>query len=454
MSVKRQESGYVDNWQARKTLTQCNLRMLETEDFSDVTFRVGSREQVVRAHRYVLVSRSCVFHAMFCGLLAGKGEVTITDIEADIFKEFLRYIYTDEVRINAETVTALMYTSNKYSLDALYDLCVTFLEVSLSEDNVCQILEQCHRYGELDLEQKALKILTEGGERVTKSPGFVGLCSDCLGKLLKSDTLNMKEEDVFEAVLSWTKERCRKEGVSDTPENRQRLLGDLRYEIPFTSLSQEYLTKVVGSSGLLTAEERVRIMDRAFDPTVDISPFVVIKGDACKYVQRFATVLRAKCNRAGGHALSFSVNHRINLKGFQLYGGYDNMELPVGITLLDNDGADIIERLQTDVQLLGRGQMTDILFSQPVLLQPGSTYTLLVAIGFRDSFPRRPRGFLELWGYWSQKKHIGYNGLNGKQTVTSDGVQFTFSDARKYFTETTALTGNIPGFIFSIPTLK
>ncbi|XP_046566581.1 BTB/POZ domain-containing protein 3-like [Haliotis rubra] len=105
----------------------------------------------------------------------GKKEVTIPDIEADIFKEFLRYIYTDEARINAETVTGLMYTSRKYSLDALYDLCVTFLDKSLSQDNVCQILEECHGYGELDLEQKALKILTEGGKRVTKSPGFVDL---------------------------------------------------------------------------------------------------------------------------------------------------------------------------------------------------------------------------------------------------------------------------------------
>ncbi|XP_046547330.1 BTB/POZ domain-containing protein 6-like isoform X2 [Haliotis rubra] len=358
MSIKRQESGYVDNWQGRETLTECNLRMLETEDFSDVTFRVGSQQQVVRAHRYVLVSRSCVFHAMFCGPLAEKGEVTIPDIEADIFKEFLRYMYTDEARINAETVTGLMYTSRKYSLDTLYDLCVTFLEESLSEDNVCQILEECHGYGELDLEQKALKILTEGGERVTKSPGFVGLCSECVGKLLKSDTLNLKEKDIFEAVLSWTKERCRKEGVSDTPENRRRLLGDMR----------------------------------------------------------------------------------IQLKGCQLYGGYDDLEVPVSISLYDQDESEITE-LDTEMELLGRGQMTDILFSESVLLQPGTTYIVCVEIDVLAT---------EEGPYWGQWEQGGYIGLNGKQTVTTDGVQFTFSNSRYYNTETTALRGNIPGFIFSI----
>ncbi|XP_048245844.1 BTB/POZ domain-containing protein 6-like [Haliotis rufescens] len=88
MSHVSRKSGYADNWQSGKTVTECNLRMLDTEDFCDVTFRLGSEKQVVRAHRYVLVSRSCVFHAMFCGPLAEKGEVTIPDIEADIFKEF------------------------------------------------------------------------------------------------------------------------------------------------------------------------------------------------------------------------------------------------------------------------------------------------------------------------------------------------------------------------------
>ncbi|XP_046545944.1 BTB/POZ domain-containing protein 6-like isoform X2 [Haliotis rubra] len=163
MSSESRKSGYVDNWQSGKSVTECNLRMLDTENFSDVTFRVGSEEQMVRAHRYVLVSRSCVFHAMFCGPLAEKGEITIPDIEPDIFKEFLRYVYTEKTDINADTVMGLMYASRKYNVDALYDLCVAFLVSSLSEDNVCQILEECHGYGELDLEQKALEVLTQGG---------------------------------------------------------------------------------------------------------------------------------------------------------------------------------------------------------------------------------------------------------------------------------------------------
>lgn len=91
MSSEGRKSLLVDNWQSGKTITECNLRMLNTGDFSDVTFRVGSDKQVVGAHRYILVSRCCVFHAMFSGPLAAeKGEITIPDIEPNVFREFLR----------------------------------------------------------------------------------------------------------------------------------------------------------------------------------------------------------------------------------------------------------------------------------------------------------------------------------------------------------------------------
>ncbi|XP_048245650.1 BTB/POZ domain-containing protein 6-like [Haliotis rufescens] len=444
MSGESRESGYVDNWQSGKTVTECNLCMLDTEDFCDVTFLLGSEKQVVRAHRYVLVSRSCVFHAMFCGPLAEKGEVTIPDIAADIFKEFLRYVYTEKTTINTETVTGLMYTSRKYSLDALYDLCVTFLETSLSEDNVCQILEQCHGYGEVDLEQKALNILTEGGESVIKSPGFVDLCPCCLEKFLKSNTLNLRESDIFEAVVSWTKERCRKEGVRDTPENRRRLLGDMRYEIRFISMTLEVLVKVVGRSGVLTNSERVQIIDRSVDSTVDISPFKTVQrmksgvaqiqeSNICKHVSRFQYMseywhsAKTRCR----HAISFSVTHNIHLKGCQLYREQGNEDILLSIRVNDQNDIVVAAPLwKTWMTRHSNKEMTDVLFPESVLLQPSTTYTLCVDL---------PPG-----NY--------YRGVDGKKTVTSDGVQFTFSHSPLDTAGTSLQCGNIPGLIFSIPT--
>ncbi|XP_048245047.1 BTB/POZ domain-containing protein 2-like isoform X2 [Haliotis rufescens] len=420
MSGASPKSGLVDNWQAGKTVTECNLHMLDTEDLSDVTFRVGSDEQVVRAHRYVLVSRSCVFHAMFCGPLAETGEVTIPDIEADIFKEFLRYVYTDKTNVNAETVTGLMYTSRKYSLDSLFNLCVTFLVKSLSEDNVCQILEQCHGFGELDLERKALKILTEGGKRVVKSPGFVDLCPDCLEMFLKSNNRKVKEEDLFEAAMSWTEERCRKEGVSDTPENRQRLLGDMRYEIRFTSMPLEYLAHIVGPSGMLTQEEGERIMDQkrvAYEFRRNVTT-------SFKYVSRLQ-YYETRVTKPGRHAVSFSPSWDIQLQGCQLYGGrLRTEEYTLSIRVYGPNNMVIAEPVRNaSLELHGRRQRSNVLFPSSVSLTAGATYTLCVDM----EGPATARG----WG--------------GKDTV-----QFTFRPSPMSDTGTSLREGQIPGLIFSL----
>ncbi|XP_048245042.1 BTB/POZ domain-containing protein 6-like isoform X1 [Haliotis rufescens] len=443
MSGASPKSGLVDNWQGGKTVTECNLHMLNTEDFCDVTFRVGSEKQVVRAHRYVLVSRSCVFHAMFCGPLAETGEVTIPDIEADIFKEFLRYVYTDQATIDAETVTGLKYTSRKYSLDALYKLCETFLEQSLSEDNVCQILEECHCYGELDVEQKVLEILTQGGKEVIQSPGFVKLCSDCMNKFVRSDGLYLKEEDVFDAVLSWTKERCREEGWIDTPENIRRLLGDMRYEIRFTSIPLEYLVKVVGRSGVLTGDERIRIMDRTVDTTVDISPYkhsqrntIGLKRKAsCKRVEWF-NAIGFSCNTGKISTeistVSFSASRSILLLGCPLYGAFTvDAEYTLTIRVYDANNGMIDEPfVKTRMTLQGSKVLNDVLFPRFISLTAGATYTVYVDMkGVSRTATGRERN----------------------STVTEDGVHFTFTDSPMSTTDTSTQRGQIPGLLYSLP---
>ena len=84
-------SSDIEQWQCNKTLSQCLEYMLEHQISCDVTFLVGEGREEVRAHKFVLISRSPVFYAMFDGPLAEKGKVEIPDAEKDIFLLFLRY---------------------------------------------------------------------------------------------------------------------------------------------------------------------------------------------------------------------------------------------------------------------------------------------------------------------------------------------------------------------------
>ena len=74
------------------SFAECNHRMLKSGLLSDVTFEAGIPSVPLQAHRYVLVSRSPVFEAMFCGPMKvdSGAKVIVEDIEVDIFRSLLR----------------------------------------------------------------------------------------------------------------------------------------------------------------------------------------------------------------------------------------------------------------------------------------------------------------------------------------------------------------------------
>lgn len=80
-----------ENWQARKNVLKCNEYMFINQLYCDVTFKVGTAGKEVKAHKYVLASRSSVFAAMFYGSLSEvKDVIIVPDIETEVFNILLK----------------------------------------------------------------------------------------------------------------------------------------------------------------------------------------------------------------------------------------------------------------------------------------------------------------------------------------------------------------------------
>ena len=58
----------IEDWRLGKTLSERYLYMFENHVGCDVTFSLG--ENLVETHKFILISRSAVFEAMFCGSLS------------------------------------------------------------------------------------------------------------------------------------------------------------------------------------------------------------------------------------------------------------------------------------------------------------------------------------------------------------------------------------------------
>src|SRR6218665_110456 len=84
-------------WQSERTLSECMRYKFDNEIATDVCFKVGppgGATVYIRAHKYMLTSRSAVFEAMFLSGMAEcqsgpESTIIVEDIDAEILKDLL-----------------------------------------------------------------------------------------------------------------------------------------------------------------------------------------------------------------------------------------------------------------------------------------------------------------------------------------------------------------------------
>jgi len=126
-------------------VSECRLAddlgmLFDSQRYSDVTLAVEGKE--FRAHKALLAARSPVFAAMFSHEMEEqqRNRVEITDVEADVLQEMLRFIYTGKSTQLTRMADDLLAAADKYALDRLKVMCEEALCSSLSTDNVADVL--------------------------------------------------------------------------------------------------------------------------------------------------------------------------------------------------------------------------------------------------------------------------------------------------------------------------
>ncbi|XP_047078338.1 BTB/POZ and MATH domain-containing protein 1-like [Lolium rigidum] len=170
----------------------CDLRrhlgeLLETEKGADVVFEVGG--ETVAAHRCVLAARSSVFSAeLFGPMVEGNAAgvvVRIEDMDAEVFKALLHFVYTGslpEARKEDEDVTYqhLLVAADRYGMERLKLICVEKLcqyinvgsaaiILALAEQHHCEGLKKaCFDFLAAPANLRAV-VATDGFQHLSKS---------------------------------------------------------------------------------------------------------------------------------------------------------------------------------------------------------------------------------------------------------------------------------------------
>ncbi len=147
--------------------------MESKEKFCDVTLICTGGTQIedgslpppvsFYAHRAVLAARSPVFVKMFSHDMQENATsiVNLSDIEPDVLKELLTYIYTNESPNIKNYAESLLNYAEKYQLAHLKSLCEQRLSYDLQINNAAKILLLAHTYGAKQLKQNALLYISK-----------------------------------------------------------------------------------------------------------------------------------------------------------------------------------------------------------------------------------------------------------------------------------------------------
>ena len=297
------------DWQTTKpTIRERNAFMFNNPLMSDVTFVVrasekNSREIRVPAHKYVLAISSPVFYAMFYGDIAEKNNsIHLPDCHANGFHEFLRFLYSDEVKLTTDLVLEVLYLSKKYIVPHLTTKCVEYLEKELNCNNAFEILKQAKKFDEENLVDRCWEMIDIHTLDCIQSEAMLQVDHGTLESLIKRDTLNVEEVELFKAAKQWAERKCSESGVDATGPEMRRMLGDALFHFRFLEMKPEEFTKNVVPTKICLDAESLAVVVSFINGTsteTDLFPFAKdCRSGSFSNIERLGSLPLRRCARS------------------------------------------------------------------------------------------------------------------------------------------------------------
>ena len=408
------------DWQStKKTVLERSRHMFNNPFMSDVGLCCKGSSKEFHAHKYILATSSSVFYAMFYGELAEKNSVVyLSDTNDSSLEEFLRFLYTGDCNLTADNAVFVLYLAKKYIVPSLAEKCVEFLETNLAAENVFVVLEQALQFDEEKLVKKCWDMIVMETSEAVVSDAFTDICQSTLMEFLKREPLNVKEADLFKAVVKWSEAECLRKEKETNGTNKRAAIGNAIYQIRFASMTLEEFGQNVSPSGLLTAEEIILFYEKfsGLERTSEIWNMTTREGKeeillrCCRYDNYEYTFQPSNCRMSDELCISFSKPVKFH-----------------GVRLLGNEGEEYdvkLEIFSQSIEMKFRAQQKirgiagfDVMLREPVKIQANVIVHIKVTI-------RDPQGTEAVFC-------LKRFGSSGKKTAETNGITvnfFKFSD--------------------------
>ena len=183
------------------------LHELRNDNFlCDITLRIEGKD--FAAHRCVLSAASPYFRSLFTsGFKENQDSVVeLQEIKTTTMDQALRFIYTGEALVNASNAQDLLRTADYLLIPSLKSTVSAYLKKAIDASNCLALELLAVEFSCESLQEAAVAFKLQNFVSVVKSDDFKRLDFERIKEMVTHDEIVVsKEEDVYEAVLSWVK---------------------------------------------------------------------------------------------------------------------------------------------------------------------------------------------------------------------------------------------------------
>lgn len=358
---------------------------------SDIQFLVDNK--IIYAHSLELMKRSVVFENDLINTFNEKKIIPITDCKYEVFLEFIRFIYTDECKIDDDNGIELLKLAIKYRILMLENLVINSLSTtkfSLKLFNHCII----DKYD--FARHRSTERFRFNYEEYLKNPQFLSLHWDSVKVALQLDPIitDVTEFQIFEAFGKWIINYSKANQMSVT--ELQERFNDLIKHIRFPLMSGDEIRNCVKKyPGLLTDTD-----------CMSISKQIVFGSDGVNdlWLSKQRSEFIFPCDwRLFDHNTVFKTRFTL-AKNMILCGLWIGMES---------------YKRKIEIEITERGSQTELI----ILSAP--TYWNMMGISLGDSIHLRP-GFV----YTIYIRYLNITEKKFKVICRNDNVDVKFNDPK------------------------
>jgi hypothetical protein len=249
---------------------------LNTDDDADTTFLVHGQE--VKAHKCIIIKRSEALKAMINSDLApadGRHVIADEKINAEDFKEFLKFLYLDNCDVGYNNLGALLHMSDMYLVPYLKQYCLECVEDECR--NICGILgcsELAILYEDIcpEMIQICFKKLSQTPFQSFVYHSTIGhnqcshnrISAELLERIAKDcpRSAGLNEDRLLMKIFEWGQQECRQQNIDVHPMGMKKVLSPIVKHLKFGDLSIRLLTKIIYPNQLAPADLYIQYLVR------------------------------------------------------------------------------------------------------------------------------------------------------------------------------------------------